>query len=148
MNAPHVAGVIRTKGKSDVEKIFQHFFSHKNLFSTIPHTPWSPPTDVYETSDSYVIRLEIPGIENVDQDVTVEQAENVLAIRGYRRDKCSDIKLSFHQMEIHYGYFERVVTLPHSVEPNSRDGEYKDGFLTIIIKKGARRRGRRIDIKS
>lgn len=134
----------------DVERIFKHFFSQKNLFGAIPHTPWSPPTDVYETEDMYVIRLEIPGIHDVAKDVTIELTQNLLSVRGYRRDQCSDHKLGFYQMEIHFGYFERVVTLPHSIDPDSRKGSYADGFLRITIGKSRRRRAdrRQIDVRS
>ena len=131
-----------------MERIFQHFFSQKNLFSTIPHSPWSPPTDVYETADSYVVRMEICGIENVARDVDIELNQNVLTVKGYRRDRCSDTKIGFHQMEIHYGYFERVITLPHAVDPESRKGTYNEGFLVVSIGKSAvkRRLKRHIDI--
>ncbi len=122
---------------NDTEKFFEHFFSQKNLFSTIPHTPWSPPTDVYETPDSYVVRLEIPGIEDIAKDVEVELNHNILTIHGYRRDRCTDTKLGFHQMEIHYGYFERVVTLPHAIDPAVEPGKYGNGFLCITIGKAS-----------
>ncbi len=136
--------------ETEGEKVLKHFFSQSNLFSTLPHNLWSPPTDVYETPSMYVVRVEIPGIEDVGRDVDIELNRNVLTIRGYRRDMTSDTKLGFHQMEIHYGYFEKVVTLPHSIDPDARKGAYEDGFLCITIDK-AEPRGRsqrRIDIKS
>lgn len=135
-------------GGSDIEKIFQHFFSQKNLFSTIPHSPWSPPTDVYETATSYVVRMEICGVEDINRDVDIELNQNILTVKGYRRDRCADTKIGFHQMEIHYGYFERVMTLPHSIDPETRTGAYTDGFLIISVGKGTvkRRVKRHIDI--
>jgi HSP20 family protein len=140
---------------NDVERIFEHFFSQKNLFTTIPHTPWSPPTDVYETPNGYVVKLEIPGLDATDdgrsvKDVDVILNHNVLTICGYRRDHGTETKLGFHQMEIHYGYFERVVTLPHSIDGESLKGQYKDGFMSITIGKTVRRTTskRRIHIHS
>lgn len=136
--------------ESDTEKFFKHFFSQKNLFSTIPHTPWSPPTDVYETPEQYVVKLEIPGIEDVNRDVDIEINVNVLTVRGYRRDRCTDTKLNYQQMEIHYGYFERVVTLPHQVDSDVREGTYEHGFLRILIGKSKKQKSgkRRINIES
>ena len=119
---------------SDVEKIFQHLFSQSNLFSTIPHNLWTPPTDVYETPNTYVIRIEIPGLAS-KEDVKIELHHNVVTVRGYRRDRSIDVKLGFHQMEIHYGYFEKVVTLPHSIDPEIEPASYEDGFLCIRIGK-------------
>ncbi len=154
MAGPNGAGdqelVLHCPDETEVEKIFKHFFSQSNLFSTIPHNLWSPPTDVYETPEKYVIKIEIPGIENIEQDVDIELNRNVLTVRGYRRDKSSDTKLGFHQMEIHYGYFEKVVTLPHSINPDVRKGSYSDGFLCVTIDKAEPQNEvkRHIDIKS
>ena len=132
--------------ESEAEKIFKHLFSHSNLFSSIPHNVWSPPTDVYETSEKYVVRIEIPGIQDVRKDVTVRLTDNVLNVCGYRRDGCADKKLAFHRMEIHYGYFEKVVTLPHNIDSESLAGIYDRGFLCISINKAAAKQSRRRSI--
>jgi len=123
--------------ESDTEKLFKHFFSQSNLFSAIPHHLWSPPTDVYETHEKYVVRIEIPGIQDVRKNVTVRLTDNVLNVCGYRRDCCTDTKLGFEQMEIHYGYFEKVVTLSHDIDADSLAGVYDRGFLCISIDKAA-----------
>ena len=133
------------QGGNDIDKLFKHIFSEQNLFSTIPHSVWTPPTDVYETPSHYVVRMEVPGIEETDIDI--ELNHNVLTIRGNRRDKCSDTKLGFHQMEIHFGYFERVITLPHSIDPNVPPATYNDGFLCITIGKSPARRAVRRHIE-
>ena len=127
--------VLQGADDSNIDKIFQHFFSDHNLFHMIPHNLWSPPTDVYETPDCYVIRVELPGIQQ--KNVSVDLNHNVLTIRGHRRDDSTDTKLGFHQMEIHYGYFEKVITLPHSIDPEDHPASYRNGFLTIRIGKAA-----------
>ncbi|MFO7898519.1 MAG: Hsp20/alpha crystallin family protein [Planctomycetota bacterium] len=137
---------VQPPGESHTERIFHHFFAQRDLFSAIPHRVWSPPTDVYETRDEYVIKVEIPGIK--EKDISMELNHNVLTIQGYRRDSCSDSKLSYAQMEIHYGYFEKVVTLPHSIDPDQRSARYRDGFLHVRIGKAepkSRRRQIKID---
>jgi len=132
-------------GQGDADKILHHFFSDKNLFSTIPHSLWGPPTDVYETPGEYVIRMEIPGVGQ--GNVAIELNHNVLTIQGHRYDKSSDVKLNFHRMEIHYGYFEKVVTLPHSIDPDVPPAKYSDGFLCISIRKAEPRRSPRRQIE-
>jgi len=141
--------VAQGSGHGEIEKFFEHFFSHGDLFSIVPRQLWSPPTDVYETPDKYVVKIEIPGINDV-QDFEITLNHNVLTVRGCRRDKSTDIKLGFDQMEIHYGYFEKVITLPHSIDPDTRSGVYSDGFLCITIGKAKpQHTGRRkIQIKS
>ncbi len=144
------SGIEQSTSPSDegnVERIFQHFFSQRNLFSSIPHHVWSPPTDVYQTRDAYVIKVEIPGID--EKDISMELNHNVLTIQGCRRDNCPDSKISYAQMEIHYGYFEKVVTLPHAIDPDRRSAKYSDGFLRISIgKAGPESRRRTIPIES
>ena len=146
----HEGLALRRPDETDTEKIFKHFFSHSNLFSALPHNLWNPPTDVYETPDKYVVRIEIPGIQDVDSDVEIELTHNVLTVRGNRRDVSCDTIVSFHQMEIHYGYFEKVITLPHSLDPDARQGTYCNGFLCVIIDKATpqHKQKRRIDIES
>ncbi len=141
---------LRRPEDSETERLFKHFFSQSNLFNTIPHNLWSPPTDVYETPGRYVVRIEIPGIQDIETDVQIELTQNVLTVRGHRRDANCDSILSFHRMEIHYGYFEKVVTLPHAINPEARQGHYRDGFLEITIEKAEPERPsrRRIEIES
>ena len=141
---------LRRPEDGETEKIFTHFFSHSNLFSAIPHDFWCPPTDVYETEDRYVVLMEIPGLRNVEADVAIELNHNVLTVRGARRIATDDRILRFHQMEIHRGYFEKSVTLPHSINPEVRQGQYRDGFLEITVEKSSPKGStrRRIEIES
>ena len=80
----------------------------------------------------------------------IELTHNVLTVRGNRRDMSCDTIVSFHQMEIHYGYFEKVITLPHSLDPDAREGTYCNGFLCVIVGKATpqHKQKRRIDIES
>jgi HSP20 family protein len=130
----------------DVERFFEQFFSHRNLFSSIPHSIWSPPTDVYETGAEYIVRVELPGIQKDDQ-LSIELNHNVLTLRGHRHDHCTEAKKSFLQMEIHYGYFEKVITLPHGINPDVPPATYRDGFLCIRIRKSQQRRRTRCRIR-
>ena len=64
---------------------------------------WAPNTDVYETADRLVVRLELAGVEKDDLEVELE--DRLLVVRGYRRDPCRQKPCSFRQMEIDYGRF-------------------------------------------
>ena len=73
---------------------------------------WSPPTDVYETEEKYVIKLEIAGMRDEDFDVALES--NILLISGYRSD--SNERRAYHQMEIRFGRFEIAVEIPVTID--------------------------------
>lgn len=92
---------------------------------------WCPPTDVYDTVNDYVVRMEIAGMREEDFEITVEN--NFLSITGVRPDIPE--RRAYHQMEIRFGKFESVVGLPGPVELDAARAEYKDGFLTITFPK-------------
>ena len=92
---------------------------------------WSPPTDVYQTEENYVVKVEIAGMRDEDFDVAFEN--NILWISGYRPDL--NEKRAYHQMEIRFGRFELAVEIPNPVDIEKATAEYKDGFLMIVMPK-------------
>ena len=91
---------------------------------------WSPPTDQYETEDTYVIRVEIAGMNEDDFEVSVEN-NNTLLIAGVRTD--AQERRAYHQMEIRFGKFSTALGLPGPVDIEHALAEYKDGFLTVTL---------------
>ncbi len=92
---------------------------------------WSPPTDVYETEKAYVARVEIAGMREDDFEVLVE--DNTLLISGSRPDYTE--RRAYQQMEIRFGKFSTMISLPGPVNMEQAHAEYKDGFLTVVIPK-------------
>ena len=94
---------------------------------------WSPPTDVYETEGSFVVRVEVAGMRDEDFEVTIEN--NTLLVSGIRPDTTE--RRAFHQMEIRFGKFATAIGLPRPVDVDSSRAEYSDGFLTITLPKAS-----------
>ena len=92
---------------------------------------WSPPTDEYETQDTYIVRVEIAGMREEDFEVSLEN--DTLLIMGYRPD--SSERRAYHQMEINFGKFAIAVGVPGPVNVEQAQAEYVNGFLTIILPK-------------
>jgi HSP20 family protein len=92
---------------------------------------WSPPTDVYETDNNYVVRLEIAGMREDGFDISVE--DKFLTISGNRPDVPE--RRAYQQMEIRFGKFESVVGLPGPIDLDASRAEYKEGFLTVTLPK-------------
>jgi HSP20 family protein len=92
---------------------------------------WHPPTDVYETEDSLVVKMEIAGMRDEDLEVVVQG--NLLMISGTRSDSLE--RKAYHQMEIPFGRFSVSIELPVRVNTDNASAEYKDGFLTIQFPK-------------
>lgn len=98
---------------------------------------WDPPTDVYETEEVFVIRVEIAGMREENFDVSVQN--DTLYITGFRHD--FPAKRAVHQMEIRSGRFASVVRLSAPVDVEHALAEYQDGFLTITLPKETQEQG-------
>jgi HSP20 family protein len=92
---------------------------------------WSPPTDIYETEDSCVLKVEIAGMRDEDFEVAFEN--NILMISGNRHDL--NERRAYHQMEIRFGKFEIAVEIPVMINIEKATAGYQDGFLVIILPK-------------
>ena len=124
----------------EVDRIFKNLLISKNPLGMLSESVWQPPTDVYETCSSIVICMEIPGIRK--EDVNIVLVDDVLTVRGRRTDGSQEQKQRYHQMEIHYGCFERSMILPKHIDRERiQDATYSDGFLRIVIPKVARSGG-------
>lgn len=92
---------------------------------------WSPPTDIYETEQGYVVKVEAAGMHEDDFEVAIQ--DDILTISGNRSDLPE--RRAYYQMEIQFGKFEIAVGLPAPVDLDNATAEYKDGFLTIQLPK-------------
>jgi len=92
---------------------------------------WSPPTDVYETENNFVIRVEAAGMR--ESDFTINAEDNFLVISGVRTE--SPEWRAYRQMEIRFGEFSTTIELPLGVDVSKADADYKDGFLNVILPK-------------
>jgi len=120
--------IIRRSGPSvlSVQHAVVHTYDWRVRSST-----WSPPTDVYETEQAIVVRVEIAGMREEDFEVAVENG--MLLIAGSRPDKPE--RRAYHQMEIRFGKFVTAVGLSAAVDVDASRAEYADGFLTVTMPK-------------
>ncbi|MBI5598304.1 MAG: Hsp20/alpha crystallin family protein [Deltaproteobacteria bacterium] len=105
---------------------------------------WTPSADIYETEANIVIKVELPGIE-ID-GVDVEINENVLSLRGERKQS-RDVKSEYyHIMECSYGTFQRAFILPAVVDKTGVRASFKEGVLEITIPKARPDAARQIKV--
>jgi HSP20 family protein len=97
---------------------------------------WRPPTDVFETSDSIVVKVEVAGM--AEDDFVITFSERRLIIAGIRRDPSA--KLGYHQMEIPYGEFRTDVYVSEAVDVDSIEASYENGFLLLTLPKAGAHR--------
>jgi HSP20 family protein len=102
---------------------------------------WTPASDIYETETSYLIAMDLPGIDREALEIDVD--ENRLVIKGTR--EVSDSKQ--HRSERPRGRFVRTFSVPASVDQGKIGAEYKDGVLQIRLPKRTEQKPKKIDIK-
>src|SRR4051812_28895622 len=90
--------------------------------------PWVPAVDIHETENELVVKADIPDVEMKDIDVRMENG--TLTLRGERKFESKNDQGGWHRVERGYGTFERVFTLPDTVDPEGVKADYKNGTLT------------------
>jgi len=92
-----------------------------------------PPVDIYEDAQKVVLKLEVPGIEEKDLDVRVE--DHTLTVKGERKFEKEEKEENFHRIERRYGSFYRAFTLPTTVETENVKASYNAGVLKLELQK-------------
>lgn len=116
-----------------LDKLATDFFFPESFLDTPRGGFWQPPTDVYETNDSVVVRIEAPGLEV--EDMLIVLRANGLLVRAVRRTTAPEEKKAYHQLEIRSGLFERCVLLPQTIRYEEAEATYADGFIVVRIPK-------------
>jgi HSP20 family protein len=107
---------------------------------------WFAPTDVSEDSENLQITMELPGVR--PEDVKLSLENNLLTIRGEKRQHAEEQAERIHRYERSYGSFERTFALPNTVDPEKISATYEHGILTVSIPKSERAKPREIPVSS
>ncbi len=118
---------------NEMGKIFGDLFASQEGETNDEHTSWMPTVDISETENGFEIRAELPGV--VEDDVHVSVTDNLLTIKGEKRQEEETDNKNYHRVERRYGNFQRSFTLPRDVETTDIKAGYKDGVLTLTIPK-------------
>ena len=105
---------------------------------------WLPPTDVCEDQNGLQITMELPGVRAEDVKLSLEN--NVLTVRGEKRQETEQRVERMHRDERSYGMFERTFALPSTVDPDKIQARHENGVLLIDIPKAERARPREIAV--
>ncbi len=95
-----------------------------------------PALDIQETDKQYRITLEVPGVDEKDIHLTLD--EDVLWIRGEKRQEQVHKDGQYHRVERGYGSFQRALNLPDDADQDSIKASFKNGVLAVTIDKRER----------
>src|SRR5579863_9343283 len=105
---------------------------------------FAPPVDVYEDEHNITLKIEVPGIEEKDIDVRIEN--NTLTVHGERKFDKEEKEENYRRVESQYGSFTRSFTLPNTVDSNSVTATYEKGVLKIKLAKKAEAKPKQIKV--
>src|SRR3954470_1864571 len=103
-----------------------------------------PPVDVYEDEHNLVLKLEIPGLN--DEDINVSVENNTLTVQGERKFEKEEKEENYRRIERQYGSFTRSFSLPPTVNPESVQANYEKGVLKIKLEKKAEAKPKQIKV--
>ncbi len=113
-----------------VNSLFREMNEGDNPLTT---ASFVPAVDIYEDAKKVVLKLEVPGMEEKDLDIRVEN--NTLTVKGERKLEKEEKEENFHRIERRYGSFYRAFTLPSTVDTENVQASYNAGVLKLELNK-------------
>ena len=127
-----------------VNRILRESFTPQSPEEALTTSNFAPPVDVYEDEHNITLKIEVPGIDEKDIDVTIDN--NTLTVRGERRLEKEEKEENFQRVERQYGSFTRSFTLPNTVNPEQISAHYDKGVLKILLAKKAEAKPKQIKV--
>ena len=128
-----------------MSRLFRESYRPEGPEEALTTTSFAPPVDIYEDEHNITLKMEVPGIDEEDIDVRIEN--NTLTIRGERKFEKEEKEENFRRVERQYGSFTRSFTLPSSVEAENVLATYDKGVLEIRLAKKAEAKPKQIKVK-
>jgi len=131
--------------KHEMDRVFDRFLEGR--WDEIPGLgEWTPNMDISETKDSLVAKVEVPGMD--PKDIQISLQENLLTIKGEKRQEKEEKDEHYHRVERAYGVFTRSVRLPVAVDASKVTASFKNGLLTVTLPKTPSAKGTTIPVKA
>lgn len=129
----------------EMNRLFDSFFRGDVVDDGALGTSWTPAVDILEQEDAYVLEAELPGLKKEDVKISVQ--DNILTLRGEKKDERKESRNGYLRMETGYGSFTRSFTLPSTINTSKIEAEFKDGVLKILAPKAEEAKQKMIEVK-
>lgn len=127
-----------------INKLFEEDFPGLDPKSRMSPGYWPPATDIFETKDDFVFKIELPGISK--DDINVEVSGENLTVKGERKEEEEVKREKFHRIERFCGTFARSFTLPKNANGEKMTASMKEGVLELRIPKQKKNKTKAIPI--
>lgn len=121
------------------------------LFAGLPVDPewnlgaWTPAVDVHEDENQYTLTADLPGMKK--EDISLSVVDNVVTLKGERKQETEKTEKGFHRIERTYGTFQRAFQIPRGVDASKVEARYENGVLTVNLPKPEAAKPRNIEVK-
>ena len=129
-----------------MNRLFRESYSAAGPEEGLTTTSFAPPVDIYEDEHNITLKLEVPGIDEKDIDVRIENT--TLTIHGERKIEKEEKEENFRRVERQYGSFTRSFTPPSSVDPAQVIAHYDRGVLKISLAKKTKPKPVKVNVGS
>jgi HSP20 family protein len=116
-----------------MNRLFRESYSPEGPEEALTTTTLAPPVDIYEDEHNIVLKIDVPGIDERDIDVRIQNS--ALTVHGERKIEKEEKEENFRRVERQYGSFTRSFTLPSSVDPGQVSAHCDKGVLKINLAK-------------
>jgi len=130
--------------REKMNRLFEDTFTARGDEKDLISGNWSPSVDIYETENALVLTAEIPGIEEKDVEIKIEN--NTLTVSGERKFEKETKEENYHRIERAYGSFCRSFTLPNYINHDKIEAEHDSGILRITMPKKSELKPRKVKI--
>jgi HSP20 family protein len=127
-----------------MNRLFRDSYGTEGREEALTSTTFAPPVDVYEDEHNVTLKIEVPGIDEKDIDVRIEN--NTLTVHGERKFEKEEKEENYRRVERQYGSFTRTFTLPNTVDQDSVHADYDKGVLKISLAKKAEAKPKQIKV--
>ncbi len=127
----------------ELASLFENFTEGSGK-SQIQAGTFVPPVDVYEDEHTLILKLDMPGVNEEDLDVQLEN--HTLTVKGERKFEKEEKEENFHRIERRYGSFLRTFRVPNTVDSEHVDAQYEKGVLKLSFAKRAEAKPKQIKI--
>ena len=127
-----------------MNKLFEDMAAARGEEKDLATSSWAPAVDIYETENEVVLTAEIPGIEEKDVEIKVE--DSTLTLMGERKFEKETKEENYHRIERAYGSFFRSFTLPNYIDQDKIEAEHENGILKVRMPKRAELKPRKVKI--
>ena len=130
--------------REKMNRLFEDAVTHRGEEKDIISSAWAPAVDIYEDENQLVLSAEVPGIEEKDVEIKIE--DSTLIIQGERKMEKETKEENYHRIERAYGSFYRSFALPNYVDQEKIHAEHENGVLKITMPKKSELKPRKVKI--